>query len=87
VVVCSIILNFGLVRWFNIKPHWKILICVAISTAALILYEARAPQPPVEYWNAVLDIMNDFSGACIAAVAYDYLVPDTRISYLIAHLK
>jgi len=87
VVVCSIILNFGLVRWFNIKPHWKIIICVAIASAALILYEARAPQPPVEYWNAVLDIVNDISGAGIAAVAYDYLVPETRQSYFIAHLK
>ena len=87
VVVCSYTLNFAMIRWFNIKPHWKIIICVAISTAALILYEVRAPQVPFTYWNSILDIMHDFSGAAIAAVAYDYLVPDTRQSYFIAHLR
>jgi hypothetical protein len=76
VVVGSYLLNFGVVHWFKIKPHWKGIIIVAITTTLLIGYEFLAPQPPVEFWNTVLDILHDFSGACIAVFAYTYLAPE-----------
>lgn len=75
-LVCSYLLNFGLVHWFKIKPHWKGIITITITITALIAYEVLAPQPPIEYWNVCQDILHDFLGACAAVFAYTYLAPE-----------